>query len=175
MIYLHSSWNYLLCPNFPFPPSGFQQLVSICLGCMCTFYLPPPTDSKINHTTFLVIRIPSRWAAYSYSPSAPLSPQDNTSESLINMNVTNQEVEVHNALSLLTVLELTWSSEWKQKMDISFLRSLWVGENDGSSSWRETVMFSAPVAFLQLLLQCGTFCFSWNAQTRSQTIPLHCL
>lgn len=73
---------------------------------MCTFYLPPPTDSKINHTIFLVIRIPSHWAAYSYSRSPPLSPQDNTSEFLISMNVKNQEVEVHNALSLLTVLEL---------------------------------------------------------------------
>lgn len=173
MIYLHSSWSYLLCPNFPFPPSGFQHLVPICLCCMCTFYLPPPTDSKINHTTFLVILIPSHWFANSYSPSPLLSPQDNISEFLINMNVKNQEVEVHNALSSLTVLEHKKRSEWKQKMDISFLQSHWVKENDGYSTWREVIMFSASVASPQLLPQFGTFCFSWNTQTRSQTIPLH--
>lgn len=79
------------------------------------YILPPTTTgSKINHTTFLVIQIPSHWVAYSYSPSPSLSPQENTSEFLININMKNQEVELHNALSSLTVLELRIQNESKK-------------------------------------------------------------
>ena len=60
------------------------------------------------------------------------------------------------------------------KLDISFfLQSQQIRADDGCSSWREAIRLSASVASAQLSLLFGTFCFSWDMQTWSQTIPLH--
>lgn len=60
-------------------------------------------------------------------------------------------------------------------MDISFPQSQQVREDDVYSSWRELIMFSVSMASPQLFRKFGTFHFSQDIQTRSQTIPLHCL
>lgn len=153
-MYFHFPLKFLVLPKFSISSCKWISTPDVYLTLLCLYILPSTTHRFWDWPyTFLVILTPFHWLAYSYCPSSPLSPTQH-SELLLNMKVKNQEVEMHNALSSLTVWELKLRSEWGEKMDITFfLQSQEVRDDDGWSSWREVIMFSTwCIASAQLFL-----------------------